>query len=68
MLPMSAVRRKVADAGALDAGRVVTYCGGGIAASLGAMALHLLGQENVAVYDDSLQAWARDPSLPMETG
>lgn len=68
MLPLSAVRQKFADAGALKAERVVTYCGGGIAASLGAMALHLLGQENVAVYDDSLQAWARDPSLPMETG
>ncbi len=68
LLPMSAVRRKFADAGALEAGRVVTYCGGGIAASLGAMALRLSGQENVAVYDDSLQAWARDPSLPMETG
>ena len=68
MLPMSAVRQKFDDVGALEAERVVTYCGGGIAASLGAMALHLLGQENVAVYDDSLQAWARDPSLPMETG
>ena len=68
MLPMSAVRQKFDEAGALEAERVVTYCGGGIAASLGAMALHLLGQENVAVYDDSLQAWARDPSLPMETG
>ena len=68
MLPMSAVRQKFDDVGALEAERVVTYCGGGIAASLGAMALHMLGQENVAVYDDSLQAWARDPSLPMETG
>ena len=68
LLPMSEVRRKFDSAGALGAERVVTYCGGGIAASLGAMALHLLGQENVAVYDDSLQAWARDPSLPMETG
>ena len=68
MLPMSQIRRAFGEAGALEAKRVVTYCGGGIAASLGAMALHLLGQQNVAVYDDSLQAWARDPSLPMETG
>jgi len=68
LLPMSAIRQQFAAAGALEAERVVTYCGGGIAASLGAMALHLLGQENVTVYDDSLQAWARDPSLPMETG
>ena len=68
LLPMSRIRRQFDRAGALAAERVVTYCGGGIAASLGAMALHLLGQENVAVYDDSLQAWARDPSLPMDTG
>ena len=68
LLPMSRIRRQFDEAGALAAERVVTYCGGGIAASLGAMALHLLGQENVAVYDDSLQAWARDPSLPMDTG
>ncbi len=68
LLPMAAIREKFAQAGALEADRVVTYCGGGIAASLGAMALHLLGQRDVAVYDDSLQAWARDPDLPMETG
>ena len=30
MLPMSAVRQKFADVGALEAERVVTYCGGGI--------------------------------------
>ena len=68
MLPAPELRGKFDAAGALSAGRVVTYCGGGIAASLGAMVLHRLGQPNVAVYDDSLQAWARDPSLPMETG
>ena len=68
MLPASELHGKFDAVGALSADRVVTYCGGGIAASLGAMALHLLGQPNVAVYDDSLQAWARDPALPMETG
>jgi len=26
----------------------------------------LLGQENVAVYDASLEEWATDPSLPIE--
>lgn len=47
--------------------RVVTYCGGGIAASADAFALVLLGHENVALYDNSLSEWARDKSLPMET-
>ena len=54
--------------GALDAGRVITYCGGGIAASSDALALVSLGVKNVAVYDGSLSEWAADPSLPMETG
>lgn len=47
--------------------KVVTYCGGGIAASADAFVLHLLGYEDLALYDNSLSEWARDPSLPMET-
>ena len=62
------LRRRFADAGALSAGRVITYCGGGIAASSDAFVLTLLGHEQVSVYDASLSEWARDPSLPMETG
>ena len=53
--------------GALEADRVITYCGGGIAASSDALALTLLGVENVAVYDGSLSEWTADPELPMET-
>jgi len=62
------LRRRFADAGALEAGRVITYCGGGIAASSDAFILALLGHDRVSVYDASLSEWARDPSLPMETG
>jgi thiosulfate/3-mercaptopyruvate sulfurtransferase len=47
--------------------RVITYCGGGIAASSDAFVLHRLGHDDVAVYDNSLSEWAADPSLPMET-
>ena len=54
--------------GALEAERVITYCGGGIAASADALALTLLGVRNVAVYDGSLSEWTADPTLPMETG
>jgi thiosulfate/3-mercaptopyruvate sulfurtransferase len=46
--------------------RVITYCGGGIAASSDAFVLHLLGHDDVAVYDNSLSEWAADPALPME--
>lgn len=53
------------DAGADRTRRVVTYCGGGIAASSDALALSLLGYENVAVYDASMSEYAADPSLPL---
>lgn len=37
--------------------RVITYCGGGIAATLNAVAHLIAGHENVAVYDGSLTEW-----------
>jgi thiosulfate/3-mercaptopyruvate sulfurtransferase len=67
-LPDETLRAKFSAAGALEARRVVTYCGGGIAASSDAFALALLGRDDVAVYDASLSEWAADPSLPMEQG
>ena len=49
--------------------RILVYCGGGIAASLDAFVLTaMLGHRNVAVYDNSMQEWSTDPSLPMEQG
>ncbi len=53
-------------AGALDAERVIVYCGGGIAASSDALALTLLGHENVSVYDGSMSEWTADPDMPLE--
>ncbi len=55
-------------AGPLARKRVITYCGGGIAATLDAFALELLGHRNVGVYDGSLSEWARDPAAPLATG
>ena len=55
-------------AGLLSGSRVITYCGGGIAASHNAFALSLLGKDNVAVYDASLSEWAYDLDAPMEVG
>ena len=54
------------EAGAHRTQRVVTYCGGGIAASNDAFVLSLLGYEDVAVYDASMSEYAADPSLPLE--
>jgi len=67
-LPADELRAKFDAVGAMKAGRVITYCGGGIAASSDAFVLTLLGRDDVAVYDASLSEWAKDPSLPMETG
>lgn len=54
---------------ALDRGQpIITYCGGGIAATSDAFVLHRLGCENVSVYDGSLSEWSADASLPMESG
>jgi len=48
--------------------QVITYCGGGIAATSVALVLAMLGYDAVKVYDNSLTEWAGDPSLPLETG
>ena len=37
--------------------RIITYCGGGIAATVNAMAHLMMGKTNVAVYDGSLYEW-----------
>jgi thiosulfate/3-mercaptopyruvate sulfurtransferase len=66
-LPPDELRRRLGAVGALDR-PVIAYCGGGIAASADAMILTMLGHQDVKVYDASLSEWAKDPSLPMETG
>jgi thiosulfate/3-mercaptopyruvate sulfurtransferase len=68
LLPIDELRRRFGDAGLLGEERVIAYCGGGIAASLTALALAALGKDDVEVYIHSLQEWATDPSLPMEVG
>jgi thiosulfate/3-mercaptopyruvate sulfurtransferase len=54
--------------GTRNAKRIVTYCGGGISATVDAFALKLIGYDNVAVYDGSMAEWARDDKLPLVTG
>jgi thiosulfate/3-mercaptopyruvate sulfurtransferase len=48
--------------------RVVAYCGGGISATIDLFLLHRLGYDNLTLYDGSMGEWAKDPSLPIETG
>jgi len=49
-------------------GRKITYCGGGILASLNAFVMTRQGFKDVAVYTASLQEWAADPGKPMALG
>jgi len=66
-LPAAALRAKFDTVGAFDK-RVITYCGGGIAASATALALVMLGHPDVRLYDASMSEWAVDDTLPMERG
>ncbi len=65
-LPADILRQKLGAVGAMDR-PVIAYCGGGIAASADALALIMLGHENVKIYDASLSEWSKDSALPMET-
>lgn len=47
--------------------KVITYCGGGFAATVNAVAHLIAGNENVAVYDGSLSEWTGE-NLPITTG
>jgi len=67
-LPPEQLREQCAQAGAMEKDRVITYCGGAIAASSAAFVLTLLGVDNVAVYNGSMTEWAADPTLPLVTG
>jgi len=57
---------RVMFAQALQKPQVITYCGGGIAATSVALALDMLGHNDVRVYDASLTEWAANAELPME--
>lgn len=64
--PIADLRAAFEAVGASQDKRILCYCGG-IAATVDAFVLTaVLGHRNVAVYDNSMQEWANDPSLPME--
>jgi thiosulfate/3-mercaptopyruvate sulfurtransferase len=54
--------------GASAAEEVICYCGGGIAACSTALLLARIGYPKVSVYDGSMNEWAGDISLPIESG
>lgn len=62
------LREQLSDEGLLEEASVITYCGGGIAATTTGFALKLFGKDNVAVYDGSMQDWASNPDNPITRG
>ena len=62
------LRELFAEVGAEPSKKIITYCGGGIAATTDAFVMTMLGYPRVAVYDGSLGEWTADPAMPMETG
>ena len=67
-LPPEQLRPLFAQCGALESERVIAYCGGGISATMDALAMLLCGQDKVAIYDGSMSEWVKDPALPLKLG
>jgi thiosulfate/3-mercaptopyruvate sulfurtransferase len=65
-LPADRIRARFQQAG-VDLGKpIVCSCGSGITACVLAFALHLIGDENVAVYDGSWSEWGLPGDTPVE--
>ena len=62
------LRQAFAEAG-IDLDRpVVTTCGSGVTAAVLLFAMHLLGKDDLALYDGSWSEWGADPATPKATG
>jgi thiosulfate/3-mercaptopyruvate sulfurtransferase len=48
--------------------QVIVYCGGGISATIDLFQLYQLGYDNLTLYDASMGEWAKDETLPIQTG
>ena len=67
-VPLAEAEKKFAAQGITKDKRVVAYCGGGISATIDLFLLHRLGYDKLTLYDGSMGEWAKDTSLPIETG
>lgn len=61
--------RTAFDKAGIDLSRpVVTSCGSGVTACVLAFGMHLLGKDDVSLYDGSWTEWGADPAMPKELG
>ncbi len=66
-LPADTLAERFAASG-IDASRpVVTTCGSGVTACVLALGLHLIGRDDVAIYDGSWSEWGTRDDTPVET-
>ena len=67
-LAPDALSEKYAPVSVAEADTIVAYCGSGVSACYTVFALHLLGREDVKLYEGSWSDWSADPTLPAATG
>ena len=67
LLPPEGLRARFAAAGAAGDGPFVASCGSGVTACIFALAKHLTGHAEVAIYDGSWSEWGRRDDLPIES-
>jgi len=57
------------DAAGVDLAKpLVTTCGSGVTAAAILFGAHLLGKNDVSIYDGSWSEWGADPETPKATG
>jgi thiosulfate/3-mercaptopyruvate sulfurtransferase len=68
LLPPAALAERFRALGAFEATPLVCYCGSGVTACHNLLALSLAGRDDALLYEGSWSDWARDDTLPAETG